>query len=96
MFYFSIRLNIPTIFKLSKVKLVIRLFFFFKHNFCVKPYVPREPEATQVIVGSMNMGYISDTARNRTHNSGTLLVQRYWEVGLTNEAHKSGSVQVVL
>ena len=23
---------------------------------------------TQVIVGSMNMGYISDTARNRTHN----------------------------
>ena len=30
-------------------------------------YVPRE-EGTQVIVGSMNMGYISDTARNRTHN----------------------------
>ena len=26
------------------------------------------PEGTQVIVGSMNMGYISDTARNRTHN----------------------------
>ena len=26
------------------------------------------PERTQVIVGSMNMGYISDTARNRTHN----------------------------
>ena len=31
------------------------VFFFFKHNFCVKPYVPREPEGTQVIVGSMNM-----------------------------------------
>ena len=42
---------------------------FFKHNFCVKPYVPMQrPEGTQVIVGSMNMGYISDTARNRTHN----------------------------
>ena len=26
------------------------------------------PEGTQVIVGSINMGYISDTARNRTHN----------------------------
>ena len=31
-------------------------------------YVPRNPDGTQVIVGSMNMGYISDTARNRTHN----------------------------
>ena len=29
---------------------------------------PENPEETQVIVGSMNMGYISDTARNRTHN----------------------------
>ena len=29
---------------------------------------PVNPEGTQVIVGSMNMGYISDTARNRTHN----------------------------
>ena len=26
------------------------------------------PEETQVIVGSMNMGYISETARNRTHD----------------------------
>ena len=44
-------------------------FFFFKHNFCVKPYVPREPRRDwRVIVGSMNMGYISDTARDRTHN----------------------------
>ena len=31
-------------------------------------YVPREPRRTQVIPGSMNMGYISDTAKNRTHN----------------------------
>ena len=29
---------------------------------------PEISERTQVIVGSMNMGYISDTARNRTHN----------------------------
>ena len=29
---------------------------------------PENPEGTQVIVGSMNMGYISDTIRNRTHN----------------------------
>ena len=29
---------------------------------------PESPEETQVIVGSMNTGYISDTARNRTHN----------------------------
>ena len=29
---------------------------------------PENPEGTQVIVGSMNMGYISDTAWNRTHN----------------------------
>ena len=29
---------------------------------------PENLEGTQVIVGSMHMGYISDTARNRTHN----------------------------
>ena len=29
---------------------------------------PENPEETQVIVGSVDMGYISDTARNRTHN----------------------------
>ena len=29
---------------------------------------PENSEGTQVIVGSMNMGNISDTARNRTHN----------------------------
>ena len=29
---------------------------------------PENPEGTQVTVGSMNMGYISDTARNRAHN----------------------------
>ena len=29
---------------------------------------PENPEGTQVIVGSMNMGYISDTPGIRTHN----------------------------
>ena len=29
---------------------------------------PENPDGTQVIVGSMNMGYISDTARIRNHN----------------------------
>ena len=29
---------------------------------------PENPEGTQVIAGSINMGYISDTAKNRTHN----------------------------
>ena len=29
---------------------------------------PENPEGTQLIVGSMNMGYIYDTARNRTHD----------------------------
>ena len=29
---------------------------------------PENPEGTQVIVGSMNMGYISDTVRNRAHD----------------------------
>ena len=29
---------------------------------------PENPEGNQVIVGSMNIEYISDTARNRTHN----------------------------
>ena len=36
---------------------------------------PENPEGTQVIVGSMNMGYMSDTARNRTHN----LFRPKWE-----------------
>ena len=40
----------------------IRIIFY--HNFCAKPYVPRpEPRRDpSVIVGSMNMGYITDTA----------------------------------
>ena len=42
--------------------------FFFNTIFVSSHMYPENPEETQVIVGSMNMGYISDTARNRTHN----------------------------
>ena len=37
--------------------------YFFKHNM-----YPEKPEGTQVIIGSINMGYISVTAKNRTQN----------------------------
>ena len=43
-------------------------FPFFNTIFVSSHMYPENPEGTQVIVGSMNMGYISDTARNRTHN----------------------------
>ena len=47
----------------------IYLFFFFNTIFFVSSHMyPENSEGTQVIVGSLNMGYISDTARNRTHN----------------------------
>ena len=36
--------------------------------FVLSHMYPENLEGTQVIVGSMNMGYLSDTARNRTHN----------------------------
>ena len=43
--------------------------FFFQHNFCVKPYVPREPRRDPSNRRLNGAGiYISDTARNRTHN----------------------------
>ena len=42
---------------------------FFKNTIFVSSHMyPEYPEGTQIIVGSMNMGYIFDTARNRTHN----------------------------
>ena len=41
---------------------------FFNTIFVSSHMYPENPEGTQVIVGSMNLGYISDTARNRTHN----------------------------
>ena len=45
-----------------------RLNFFLKTIFVLSHMYPENPDRTQVIVGSMNMEYISDTARNRTHN----------------------------
>ena len=43
---------------------------YFSNTIFVSNHMYRENRETQVIVGSMNMGYdiISDTARNRTHN----------------------------
>ena len=41
----------------------------FQHNFFVSTQMyPENREGTQVLVGSMKMEYISDAARNRTHN----------------------------
>ena len=42
--------------------------FFFNTIFVSSHMYPENPGGTQVIVGSMNMGYISETVRNRTHN----------------------------
>ena len=41
---------------------------FFNTIFVSSHMYPENPEGTQVFVGLRNMGYISDTARNRTHN----------------------------
>ena len=43
-------------------------FDFFFTIFVSSHMYHENPEGTQVILGSMNMRYISDTARNRTHN----------------------------
>ena len=45
-----------------------RKIHFFNTIFVSSHMYPENPEGTQVIVGSMNMGYISDTARNRAHD----------------------------
>ena len=45
-----------------------RHYFFFNTIFVLSHMYPENPEGTQVIVGSVNMGYISYSARNRTHN----------------------------
>ena len=44
------------------------LFLFFLTQFLCLAICTQRPEGTQVIVGSTNMGYISDTARNRIRN----------------------------
>ena len=42
--------------------------FFFKHNFCVKPCVPREPRRDPSNRRLNEHGIYIRTARNRTHN----------------------------
>ena len=52
----------------DKLLEVWRKLFFFNTIFVSSHMYPENPEGTQVIVDLMNIGYISDTARNRTHN----------------------------
>ena len=47
---------------------ILHYFFCFNTIFLSSHMYPENPERTQVIVGSMNMGYISNTARNQTYN----------------------------
>ena len=63
----SLKLCVGSVATLSVVSFFYFLFFF-NTIFVSSHMYPENPEGTQVIVGSMNMGYISDTARNRTHN----------------------------
>ena len=49
-------------------KLAVALSSFFNTIFVPSHMYPENPEGTQIIVGSMNMGYISDIARNRIHS----------------------------
>ena len=50
------------------IPLSILVFVIFNTIFVSSHMYPANPEGTQVIVGSTNTGYISDTAKNRTHN----------------------------
>ena len=61
--------NIIGINRCSAVRIVqiLNHFIFFNTIFVSIHMYPENPEATQVIVGSMNMRYLSDTARSRTH-----------------------------
>ena len=44
-------------------------YFIFLNTIFVSSHMyPENPEGTRVIVGSMNMGYVSDIARTRTRN----------------------------
>ena len=49
------------------------IYFFVNTIFVSSHMYPENPEGTQVIVGSMNMGYISDTARNQIIWNGFLV-----------------------
>ena len=48
--------------------MIIFFYFFFVNTIFVSSHMyPENPEGTQVIVGSMNMGYISDTIYSIYH-----------------------------
>ena len=64
-FHFVISTNMIII---ENIQAVCRTTFFLNTIFVSSHLYPENPEGTQVIVGSMNTGYISDTARNQTHN----------------------------
>ena len=49
--------------------------FFLNTIFVSSHMYPENPEGTEVFIGSMNMGYISDTARNQNPN----LFRPKWE-----------------
>ena len=58
---------------------------------CVKPYVLIEPRRkNQVFVGSKNMGYISDTVRNRIHN---LFRPKYEPIPLSHSDGQAPAVE---
>ena len=69
---FHLSINFGKIKKSNRLIININItviFFSFNTIFVSSHHMyPENPEGTQVIVGSMNMGYISDTVRNRTHN----------------------------
>ena len=54
--------------KFYRFILFIYFLYFLNTIFVSSHMYPENPEGTQVIVGSINLGYISDTARNRTYN----------------------------
>ena len=75
---FSLQLRFHILFYLTKKSVctcyqsvcTCYFFMFFQHNFCVKLYVPREPrrDPSNRRLYEHGIWYISDTARNRTHN----------------------------
>ena len=67
----------------------LTFFLFLNTIFVISHIYPENHKGNQVIVGSMNMGYISDTARNRTHN----LFRPKWELADTTRPQSDGNCQ---
>ena len=60
--------NTTNFYRISTFQFSSFFSYFFNTIFVSSHMYPEKPEGTQIIRGSMNMGYISDTAKNRTHN----------------------------